>query len=211
MIEINLLPRKELLEQKKRRTLIGEGVIALISVVVVLMILFSWAAHVKGKVENRNKEIVKLQAELDKLKENEKKIEQLREGEAIVQRKIDVIKKLEQKKIGPVRVLDEIALRIPQKMWLTALKNQQALLSLEGVAIDNETIALFMTNLENSDQFENVELKVAQETKVEDFALKKFSLSCTARVMKEVKEEKEKPPEKPAAAEKSKRKAKKKN
>jgi type IV pilus assembly protein PilN len=94
-------------------------------------------------------------------------------------------------------------------MWLTQLKSQGALLTLDGISIDNETIAQFMTNLENSGQFENVELKFAQETKIENYILKKFSVTAILRVMKEVEEEK---PEEAAKdrAKKKKRKKKKK-
>jgi len=186
MIKINLLPQKE---YKRKTTLIKQGTTAFFSLLVVLMVLFVSAANIKGKVKALDKKITAIKSELAELEENRKKIEELKSSEIVFQKKIDVIKKLEQRKTGPVKMLDEIASIIPEKMWLNELKNQKSLLSLDGVSIDNETIALFMTNLENSDQFNNVELKVAQEIKVEDFMLKKFSLTCVVKAMEEIEKE----------------------
>ena len=183
MIKINLLPQKK---DNRKTALIKQGTTAFFSLLVVLMVLFVCAANIKGKVKALDKKNATIKSELAELEENRKKIEELKASEIVFQKKIDVIKKLEQRKTGPVKMLDEIASIIPEKMWLNELKNQRSLLSLDGVAIDNETIALFMTSLENSDQFNNVELKVAQEIKVEDFMLKKFSLNCVVKAMEEI-------------------------
>jgi len=203
MIKINLLPKKEI---KQRAALVEQGAVALFSIAAVLLVLFFLMVNVNGKVKELDNKITTTKQELDKLKKNEAKIEELKASEAIFQKKIDVIKRLKKRKTGPVRMLDEIASRIPGKMWLTNLQSQGALLTLDGVAIDNETIAQFMTNLEKSDQFENVELKFAQEVSIEDFMFKKFSVSYNIKAMKELtEEEKEKP-----AKEKTKKKKKKK-
>lgn len=187
MIKINLLPRKEV---KKKAALTEQGAIAIIAVAVILGILVYWKVNVRGKVADLDRKILSTKSDLEKLKKNEVEIEELKASEQVLQQKIDVIKQLETRKTGPVRMLDEIASRIPGKMWLTDMKSQGALLTLDGVAIDNETIAQFMSNLENSNQLSNVELKVAQETKIEDYMLKKFSITCGIKVMEEAKEEK---------------------
>lgn len=181
MIKINLLPRREI---KKKAALTEQGTIAIVSIVVVLVVLVFLKVNVKGKVAEIDRQIGSVKSELEKLKKNEAEIEDLKASEQILQQKIDVIKQLEARKSGPVRMLDEIATKIPGKMWLTDLKSQGALLTLDGVAIDNETIAQFMTNLENSDQFDNVELKIAQETKIQELMLKKFSLTAAITGMK---------------------------
>lgn len=186
MIRINLLPKKPI---GVKPALVEQGAVAIISVVVVVLILFLFQINVKGNVDDLSEKITSTKEELKKLEKSEAQIEELKASELVIQQKIDVIKTLEKRKTGPVLMLDEVASRIPEKMWLTQLKSQRALLSMEGVAIDNETIAQFMTNLENGGQFENVELQVAQETKIEDFMFKKFAISSTITVMKEVEKE----------------------
>jgi len=183
MIKINLLPKKPI---GVKPALVEQGVVAIIALVVVLVILFLFQINVQGDVEELTQRITATKEELKKLEESEAQIEQLKASELTIQQKIDVIKKLEARKTGPVIVLDQIASRIPAKMWLTTMKSQRAFLQMEGVSIDNETIAQFMTNLESAGEFENVELQFAQETKIEDFMLKKFSVSSTIKVMKEV-------------------------
>lgn len=183
MIKINLLPKKTI---GVKPALLEQGVIAIIAVFVVLVILFLFRINVKGDVEDLTQKIATTKEELKKLKESETQIEELKASELTIQQKIDVIKRLEKRKTGPVIVLDQIASRIPAKMWLTKMKSQRALLKMEGVSIDNETIAQFMTNIESAGEFENVELQFAQETKIEDYMLKKFSVSSTIKVMKEV-------------------------
>ena len=183
MIKINLLPKKPI---GVKPALIEQGAIAIIAVVVVLVILFLFRVNVKGDVEDLTQKIATTKEELKKLEKSETQIEELKASELTIQQKIDVIKRLEKRKTGPVIVLDQIASRIPAKMWLTNLKSQRALLKMEGVSIDNETIAQFMTNMESAGEFENVELQFAQETKIEEFMLKKFSVSSIIKVMKEV-------------------------
>jgi len=183
MIKINLLPKKPV---GVKPALFEQGAVALISLIVVVVILFLFKMNVKGDVEELTQKIASIKEELKKLEKSEAQIEELKASELIIQQKIDVIKRLETRKTGPVLMLDEVASTIPAKMWLTKLQSQRALLKMEGVAIDNETIAQFMTNLENGGEFENVELQFAQETKIEEFMLKKFSISSTIKIMKEI-------------------------
>lgn len=182
MIRINLLPKKEI---KKRAALLEQGVVAGIAVIVVLAGLVLFYLHAQAKVAALDEDIAKTKQELKELEKKKAQIEEYKAAELIVQRKIDVIKKLEQQKSGPVLMLDEIAKVIPPKMWLTQLKTQGSSLTMEGIAIDNPTIAEFMTKLEGTNQFANIELQVSQETKIDDYELKKFTISLVLKVMKE--------------------------
>jgi type IV pilus assembly protein PilN len=112
------------------------------------------------------------QATIRKINELEKKIKEIRA-------KLAVIKQLEKNKTGPVHLLDEIAMAIPkEKLWLTSLQESAGTLKLSGTAMDNETVALFMTNLERSDYVGSVNLQSARlrympayKLRVSDFVL----------------------------------------
>jgi type IV pilus assembly protein PilN len=187
MIKINLLPKKDITQWA---ALVEQGVSGIIVIVLVTLGLVGWTAYLKGEVKDLDHKIASIKSELKELEEDEAKIEEMKKTEAIIQKRIDVIKKLEKRKTGPVRMLDEVSKVIPEKLWLKDLRNKGALLTLDGIAIDNETVALFMTRLEGSDQFENIELKVSKEKKLEDFKFKEFSLTCVVKVLKdEVKEQ----------------------
>jgi len=45
------------------------------------------------------------------------------------------------------------------RLWLTSLKERGGTLTLTGTAMDNDTVAAFMTNLENSKHVTSVDLQ----------------------------------------------------
>lgn len=127
---------------------------------------------------------------------------------------IDTILKLENSRRGPVKVLMEISARIPKKRaWLTELKQTDSLLTIRGVAMDNETIAEFMSNLEGPEPapvkepaaegeesaedmeppniFQNIELVRSAQEIQESLRLKGFSINCTVVLEKEEPEDDE--------------------
>ncbi|MFH1491046.1 MAG: PilN domain-containing protein, partial [Pseudomonadota bacterium] len=91
-----------------------------------------------------------------------------------------VIKELEKNKTGPVHLLEEISKAVPKdKLWLNNLSESKGNLTLTGTAMDNETVALFMTRLEKSDFIQTVDLESVKvkalpqyRLRVSDFVLK---------------------------------------
>ncbi|MCK7509133.1 MAG: PilN domain-containing protein [Desulfobacterales bacterium] len=59
-------------------------------------------------------------------------IEKFKQQKQELERKLDVIQDLNAKKTGPVEVLDELSLIIPEKAWLTSLSNKGDNMVLEG-------------------------------------------------------------------------------
>jgi Tfp pilus assembly protein PilN len=73
------------------------------------------------------------------------------------------------------------------RFWLQSIQERKGSLSLSGTAMDNDTVALFMTNLEKSPQITSVDL---QGTTLQNLAQYKlnvsnFSLICTTYSFKE--------------------------
>jgi len=185
-MRINLLPRKKV---KKRSPYFEQGVFGVVVIGGVLLILLGGWWYLQKNIEALNKKIAITQKELQRLKKNEEKIAELKKNTGILEQKVKIIEQLEKSKCGPVKILAEIASSsIPERMWLTNLRCQGSVLSLEGIAADNETIAQFMTNLENSSEFENVELKVVEGAKIEGYLLKKFALASVIKSFKSLEE-----------------------
>ena len=94
--------------------------------------------------------------------------------------RIEVINKLKESSSLTVRVLDEVARFTPSdRMWLKTLSQSANTLSLTGMAMDDQTIARYMEDLEKSPFVNNV---VLVSSAMENFAerqLKTFSISCT--------------------------------
>jgi type IV pilus assembly protein PilN len=75
-------------------------------------------------------------------------------------------------------VLDEVSSLKPEKMWLESFKKDGSRLGIEGIALDDETVANFMTNLRKSSLFKSVDLVVSERSEQSKIMLKKFTLSC---------------------------------
>ena len=96
-----------------------------------------------------------------------------------------------------MHLLDEIAQAVPkEKLWLSSMKETKGSLTLAGTAMDNETVALFMTNLEKSDYISGVDLQSAKLREIKDYKLNvsDFTLECKTYAYKEKEKEKAPPP-----------------
>jgi type IV pilus assembly protein PilN len=180
MIRINLLlARKE----KKKVGLRKEGVVLILSVALLSLALggIQWRmnsekADLNRSIEAKKKEIARfkaLTAEVNKAKEDQRSL----------QEKLNVINTLKKEKASPARVLDELSIYKPDKIHLESLKKDGSKLGIEGIALDDETIAAFMTNLRKSKLFKNVDLIVSEQSELSKIKLKKFTLSCEIVLM----------------------------
>lgn len=187
MIKINLLPFRA--ARKK------ENIKRQISIyVLVVLLLFSTMGFVFIRLNSR---LSSLQAERDRTKKElaeyagtNKKLAELKNKIQEIRAKLDVIRDLEKKKTGPVLLLDELTTAVPKgKLWLTSLREKGGALTLEGTAMDNNTVALFMTNLEKTPHITSVDLKSTRLKHLAQFKLDvtDFVLECKTYSYKEKK------------------------
>ncbi|MEW6376178.1 MAG: PilN domain-containing protein [Thermodesulfobacteriota bacterium] len=180
MIKINLLQARK---EKKKVGIRKEFIIVILSIALLCIILLvvQWKLNKEKedtlvKISNTKKEITyykSLTTEVDKAKAAQKTL----------QDKLNVINALRKEKGGPARVLDEISIDKPEKIHLESLKKEGSKLGIEGIALDDETVANFMTNLRKSKLFKNVDLIVSEQTELSKIKLKKFILSCEIILM----------------------------
>lgn len=156
MIRINLLPVRE----ARRRADVNQQLGMLGIVTVVALLIGGWAQWsiqsdidaAKARVARTNAQIKRFQPQLEQVKAYKAK-------KATVQKKLDVIEELDNSRSGPVRVLDELSTRSPERLWLTRLEASGNKLTLMGSSLDNEIVAQFLTKLSESEYFKKVELK----------------------------------------------------
>jgi type IV pilus assembly protein PilN len=174
MIRINLLPIRQLKKRARLKTeLLGfSAVFAL----VLLILAVGWFA-LAGKIAGLREELVALDKKKQSYQPIIKQIDTLKKEKQLVEQKLDSIKKLQAGAQVTVRVLDEVASRTPtNRMWLNSLQQSSGRLQLQGIALDNETIAQYMQQLEASEYFEKTELTSSAQTDVAKQKLKSFSL-----------------------------------
>jgi Tfp pilus assembly protein PilN len=75
--------------------------------------------------------------------------------------------------------MDELARCVPDHLWLTgATQDAGSSISLEGVTFSNLVVSDFMSRLERSPMFANVELEVAERGQLQDHDVVKFRVTC---------------------------------
>ncbi len=175
MIKINLLlARKE----KAKIGIKKELIIAIGSTVLLLLVLgvFHWKIHQSR--EETAELIAKTKTDIAHYKSLTAEVNREKENQRVLQEKLNVINALRMEKASPARILDEISVQKPDKIQLESLKKEGGKLGIEGIALDDETVAHFMTNLRNSKLFKNIDLIVSEQSDQGRIKLKKFTLSC---------------------------------
>ncbi len=172
MIRINLVRGK----RKKRRELDGGATwIALPLVVLAATIYFH--TTVSGRISKLDAEIGKANSEIARLKKEIGEVEKFKARKAELQKKVDIISNLQKGRTGPVRYFEALSAAIPEKCWIDTLGVKDEKVTLSGIALNNYTIANFMTALGQTGRFRDVVLGAAEQTTVAGVKLVKFNLT----------------------------------
>jgi type IV pilus assembly protein PilN len=169
MIRINLLPfRAARKKENIRRQLMVYG----LSVVLIFCIMGYTFFYLSSTLSSLKEDQKRIQDELKGYEQTIKRIGELEKKIKEIRAKLEVIRELENNKTGPVHLLDEISMAVPRdKLWLNSMKESKGSLTLTGTAMDNETIALFMTNLEKSEYISGVDLQSAKLRNIPEYKL----------------------------------------
>jgi type IV pilus assembly protein PilN len=173
VIRINLMPREEARRAATRQRDQGLILVALIGLVVVILGAEVWTraanAEVRAEVDRNRVELT----ELDKRYQESLRTEaRLRELSA----KRDTIEILERQRRGPVYVLEDLGAATPDSLWLTEMRETGGAAVLKGQGLDNQTIALFMRQLESSPYFSRVDLVETKHLEKGQAELKEFTI-----------------------------------
>ncbi|HNW83363.1 MAG TPA: PilN domain-containing protein [bacterium] len=166
MIKINLLPVKDdkLINEAKGYIIIALSSLAVVIVLIVLnsSVLAERENESRMRIEEADKEIANLKSIMGE-------IQNLKEKKAKLQEKMDMIIRLQEQNIGPVRVLDELSLKLPSnKIWIEDLSLKGDMIDMNGKTLENQEVANFMKQLENSLFFSGVNLKKVTKDKIVD-------------------------------------------
>lgn len=181
MIRINLLPFRK---AKRRENLRMQISVFILSVVLVVIVLAFLGIIKSGQLKDVKAKNASLNKELKSYAEILKKIDQLKSSRKDLQGKLDVIRGLEAQKAGPVQLFDEICMAVPDgRLFLKSLSEKETgQVTMAGVAIDYDTVAQFMTNLENTKTIDTVTLKATSQTEQDKQKVYTFNLTCTKYV-----------------------------
>lgn len=175
MVKVNLLPiRVEL----RKKALVEHLILLVLCVVLVLIGEYFIQHAITQQRESLKQEVADTKVEIKRLTAEAGEIEKFKQQKQELERKLDVIRELNAKKTGPVEMLDELSVLIPEKAWLTSITNRGTNIVLEGSAVDNTTIAAFMKQLQASKHFDNVTLVLSKQ----EAGNQKFSITCKIKL-----------------------------
>lgn len=181
MIRINLLPVKA--AQKKEKLKGQLFVLVLVLILTGALCGFAYMYQL-NRIQAAQAEIDQKRFEISKLMKTIGEVNQFKKRQQELRAKLDVLEQLEEARSGPVHVLDELYKALPEKLWLTSFSESGGNARIEGVGLNEETVAMFMRNLDNSEYFSNVELQVTQQSVQDGNKFQRFSLVAKTRTKK---------------------------
>jgi Tfp pilus assembly protein PilN len=180
MIRINLLPREEKAQRQGTITFnAGELVLPVALLVSVGLVLAGTMTSQRMGLASLDRQIADVDAQSRALAPQIERVNRLAQERAELDLRLGVISKLEQGRTRSVRLMDELARCVPDHLWMTSASDDNgATLNVEGLTFSNLVVSDFMSNLERSPMFANVELEVAERGELNERRVVKFRISC---------------------------------
>jgi type IV pilus assembly protein PilN len=187
MIRINLLSVERHRAKKSRggavisaahRVTVGASVILVITVLGIGW--WFWSLHQRSS--RIDAEVGKAEAATQKLRSVLSQVQKFESRKAQLQQRVTLIEQLRKGQSAPVHVLDKISRSLPERLWLTDLKQTGSDFAINGMGTSLSEITDFVTNLENSKKFKRpVELIDSRVESVDKTGVEivKFSIKAT--------------------------------
>ena len=179
MIKINLLPyhEKENKENISRQIfiIVGSFIFFILLLLYVQIQLTSTISNLASQVKESESSLANLNkkiGDLEKFKVDKKELEQ----------KLDVIHTLEENRLAPIKILDDLAALVPpQNIWLVKVTQKGDNFRIEGVGRDNIAVADFMKAIEKFEPIQSVDLVSSKKTEISGITLQVFIFSCVLK------------------------------
>lgn len=186
MIKVNLLKQAKKGVSQKEITIYKQLIVGGVAVAVFLAIIIFMELNIRSKMSSVKENISQLNQKMVQLNKVVNEINDFKKMKDQIKAKLDIIINLEKNRTAEIHLMDELSKSIPydpssvlsKKLWLVSLKQHGDLIGMDGVALDNSTLAQFMDNLSKDPYFSDVNLSKTEQVKSNDLLLYKFSLTC---------------------------------
>ena len=174
MIKINLLP----VRAAKRREF-GRQQLVLFGLLMVLGLIgnYFWYSSVVSQREQLDQQIGRTRTEIAQLEKTIGEVKSIKEDKKALEDKLKILDSLKKGRTGPVKVMDELATIIPQKVWLQDYAETAGGVSMKGQAVSYEDLSAFSKRLKASKHFHDIVIKRA--TQKADGTVD-WDITCTA-------------------------------
>jgi Tfp pilus assembly protein PilN len=191
MIKINLLrpESKEVKEaappgeeevkfkEKKVKERKGLDVTKLVIPLAIVLVAFLFLSQRTAFNRERSR-LEQARAEKKRLDYVSVKLKQLQQQKAIYQKKINLIERQKLRQGIPVKIMDELSKGLPEWVWLTEATYDKRVVRIKGKALSNNLIADYISNLEGSDLFTEVNLLSSTQKRVKSDNILEFSMNA---------------------------------
>jgi type IV pilus assembly protein PilN len=146
MVRINLLPIREILRKRELKHFLLLGAIIMAStfgLMVCTAVYFQWKI---AALENDKKVH---ETKLNQLKEQNKKIEDLKNRIAQRQRQVDTMESLIKTRDTSAPFLAAVSMAIPDEVWLNSITKTGRNFALDGIGVDNTVVVNFVQRLQS--------------------------------------------------------------
>lgn len=177
MIQINLLPARV---RKKRDALKLFTFAYLGCVVLTVAIIGLLWTYQSQQINSLNAKLSRIQNEVNQYAKFDQMLKDIKQQKELVDKKRTIIESLQKDRDTIVRVLALLSVQIPpEEVWFERLAQSSNTITLDGVALSNESIADFMRNLESSPYVEKgtVNLTHSRQKVVSNMKLREFQVT----------------------------------
>jgi len=180
MIRINLLPQEARRASSSGVKFDKMKVIPLAVLAITLVACTSMMMIQGAKLSSLERDVAQARAESEQYKKTIALINDMVQKEQELNRRLALVQQLDRNRYRTVKVMDEMARRVPRYMWFTGVKNiSPEQVAIDGYAFSNLVVSDLMTNLDDSELFSSTELTVAKRRVVEGQNAVGFTVTST--------------------------------
>ena len=122
-----------------------------------------WFNKVSSELNQLEGQITRTRAEIAQLEKTIGEVKSIKEDKKALEDKLKILDTLKKGRTGPVKVLDELATVIPQKVWILEFSEQGGGVTITGQAQAYEDLSTFSKKLKASTHFTNITIKGARQ------------------------------------------------
>jgi type IV pilus assembly protein PilN len=185
MIRVNLLPHRQIKRELRQREF---GLMASFSAIAASAIVFLGYTFINSQIDAQMARNGRLDAAIVNLDKEIADIKDLKDKISIMLERKHVVENLQTNRSQSVIVLDELSRQLPEGMYFKSIKQQGAVISIEGIADTNARVAALVRSLSTSNWLEMPNLVEIKSVLINNIKQNAFTLTVNIKVPKDEEE-----------------------
>jgi type IV pilus assembly protein PilN len=160
MIKINLLPVRA---AKKREFGRQQVILFVVLLVGAAVGNYLWLNKVDSDLDDLNKRITATRTEIAQLEKTIGEVKSIKDDKKALEDKLKILDTLKKGRTGPVKVMDELATVIPQRVWIIDYAETGGGVTMQGRSAAYEDLSAFSKRLKGSQHFRDIVIRRASQ------------------------------------------------